>query len=28
MMNVPQFTKALGGDTGGMVKIGSIAVEK
>ena len=28
MMQVPQFTKALGGDTGGMVKVGSIAVGK
>ncbi len=28
MMTVPQFTKALGGDTGGMVKVGSIALEK
>ncbi len=28
MMQVPQFTKTLGGDTGGMVKLGSIATEK
>jgi hypothetical protein len=26
MMQVPQFTKALGGDTGGIVKVGSIAI--
>ena len=26
MVQVPQFTKALGGDTGGMVKVGSIAI--
>jgi hypothetical protein len=28
MMKVPQFTKVLGGDTGGMIKVGSIALEK
>lgn len=28
MMNVPQFTKTLGGDTGGIVKVGSIEVER
>ncbi len=28
MMQVPQFTKALGGNTGGMVKVGSITVGK
>jgi hypothetical protein len=28
MMQVPRFTKTLGGDTGGMVKLGSIATEK
>jgi hypothetical protein len=28
MMKVPQFTKMLGGDTGGMVKIGSVVLEK
>jgi hypothetical protein len=28
MMQVPQFTKVLGGDTGGMVKVGSIAIGK
>jgi hypothetical protein len=28
IMKVPQFTKDLGGDTGGMVKIGSITLEK
>lgn len=27
-MKVPQFTKLLGGDTGGIVKIGSIRVER
>ncbi|MBI2200838.1 MAG: hypothetical protein HYU43_02740 [Armatimonadetes bacterium] len=27
-MKVPQFTKVLGGDTGGVVKIGSIRVER
>lgn len=27
-MNVPQFTKDLGGDTGGIVKVGSIRVER
>ncbi|MGH2426981.1 MAG: hypothetical protein ACRDF1_11980 [bacterium] len=27
-MNVPQFTKVLGGDTGGIVKVGSIRVER
>lgn len=27
-MNVPQFTKDLGGDTGGVVKVGSIRVER
>lgn len=27
-MKVPQFTKVLGGDTGGIVKIGSIRVER
>lgn len=27
MMKVPQFTKVLGGDTGGIVKVGSIRVE-
>lgn len=28
MMKVPQFTQILGGDTGGVVKIGSIRVER
>ena len=28
MMRVPKFTKALGGDTGGTVKVGSIDVSK
>ena len=28
MMKVPQFTKVLGGDTGGKIKIGSISLEK
>lgn len=28
IMKVPQFTKVLGGDTGGIVKIGSIRVER
>jgi len=28
VMHVPPFTKTLGGDTGGMVKLGSIATEK
>jgi hypothetical protein len=28
MMHVPQFTKALGGDSGGMVKAGSITAGK
>ena len=28
MMEVPKFTKTLGGDTGGMVKVGSIAAGK
>ena len=28
MMRVPQFTKVLGGDTGGIMKIGSIAIGK
>lgn len=28
MMKVPQFTKMLGGDTGGTIKIGSISLEK
>lgn len=28
MMKVPDFTKVLGGDTGGIVKIGSIVLQK
>ncbi len=28
MMKVPAFTKVLGGDTGGIVKIGSIILQK
>ena len=28
IMRVPQFTKVLGGDTGGIVKTGSITLEK